>query len=121
MRYATEELHPGMMIKHNRKLYMISSVPKSWDESMYIRVVGRGYHKALHPNVIELMGIKGKKSVPIHDKLTEELRGKPLDELYNIAAARLNCSVVELHDKYSHLNNGLQAMSLRNRIRGVKK
>lgn len=42
---------------------------------------------------------------------------KELDELYTRAAKLLVVPAAELRDKYSHLNRGLQAMNLRNRLR----
>lgn len=41
------------------------------------------------------------------------------EELYERAAKLLKCTVEDLRKKYGHLNQGLIAMNLRNRIRGA--
>lgn len=51
------------------------------------------------------------------DELATILRGKELDEVYVIAAKKLETTVSALKDKYGHLNPGMQRMNLANRIR----
>lgn len=42
-----------------------------------------------------------------------------LEELYRRAAKAMELTVTELHTRYGHLNPGLQAMNLRNRLRSL--
>lgn len=53
------------------------------------------------------------------DEVAEKLDGLHLEEVYSLVAGELNVPVSELKDKYGHLNNGLQRMSLGGRLRGV--
>ena len=51
------------------------------------------------------------------DSLAQQLRGADLDRVYVIGASMLEMSEQELRDKYSHLNKGMQRMSVGNLIR----
>ena len=53
------------------------------------------------------------------DTTAQELDGLALEEVYSVAAAKLGVDISELKAKYSHLNAGLQRMSLGGRIRGL--
>lgn len=120
MKHSIEQLQPGTFVKHNSKKYRVTSVPGSWEESAFIHVEGGGYQKALHPDTIEILtrGKTGKlKRQPCHDKLSVELSGINLDDLYTMASELLQEGCWDLQLKYQHLNPGLQAMALRNRIR----
>ena len=61
----------------------------------------------------------GIKDMDCGDALASTLRGKKLEEVYEIAAEALEVGVEELKAKYSHLNNGQQRMVLGNRIRNT--
>lgn len=53
------------------------------------------------------------------DAVAEKLAGKTLDEAYAVAAKTLKVDEKELRKAYSHLNVGMQRMSLGNRMRKV--
>lgn len=53
------------------------------------------------------------------DKAAAMLRGKSLDEQYEIAAKVLDESPRKLRQQYEHLNAGMQRMNLSNRMRGA--
>ena len=55
----------------------------------------------------------------VNDHLSDLVSGMTLDELYKFAAERLELDVMILMTKYGHLNPGMQAMNLRNRLRRV--
>lgn len=57
----------------------------------------------------------------VGDPLATELRGRSLDEVYEIAADRLGEKPESLRQKYSHLDNGRQRMVLGNRMRATMK
>jgi hypothetical protein len=51
------------------------------------------------------------------DPIAETLRGKPLEEVYALAAGPLGMTVGDLKAMYSHLNPGMQRMNLGNKLR----
>lgn len=53
------------------------------------------------------------------DKLAEEIKGYTLNQLYYMAHEKTGITLKSLHEAYDHLNLGLQAMNLRNRIRAA--
>lgn len=55
------------------------------------------------------------------DVVAAQLRGKTLEEVYEVVADKLGCSEKELIARYSHLNPGQQRMNLGNRLRGFYK
>ena len=55
------------------------------------------------------------------DELAVMLRGKDLDEVYEMASDILDVEAVDLYAKYEHLNPGQQRMVLGNRIRHAMK
>ena len=55
------------------------------------------------------------------DELAVMLRGKDLDEVYEMASDILDVEAVDLYAKYEHLNPGQQRMVLGNRIRRAMK
>ena len=61
----------------------------------------------------------GRKHVDIADDTADKLREMSLNDIYRYAASTLECTIKELHDKYDHLNPGMQRMNLGNRIRVV--
>ena len=59
----------------------------------------------------------GRKSIDNGDNIALMLRGKSLDEVYNISSSILNIPEQQLRTKYCHLNVGQQRMCLGNRLR----
>lgn len=77
----------------------------------------RGYNKLVAK---ELKLPPPPEPEPEIDPLTDKPKvNEGLIELYARAAKLLKVPQDELKKKYAHLNNGLQAMSLRNRLRGA--
>jgi hypothetical protein len=54
------------------------------------------------------------------DAVALALRGAELDTAYEEAAKATGKTVKELHEKYDHLNKGMQRMNLGNLIRGAE-
>jgi hypothetical protein len=65
-------------------------------------------------------GKDAKVTIDCGDDLAEELRECSLEEVYALAAKELGETKKALHDKYDHLNTGMQRMNLGNRIRGAR-
>jgi hypothetical protein len=63
----------------------------------------------------------GRATIDIGDETAAALRGKPLDEVYKLAAKVLGESEKDLHARYDHLNPGMQRMNLGNRMRAAAK
>ena len=61
----------------------------------------------------------GNASLDCADSMAVTLRGKSLDDVYELAAVALAISEEELRTKYEHLNPGMQRMTLGNRMRHV--
>lgn len=59
----------------------------------------------------------GRKAFDIADKVANKLRGKTVDEQYEVAAPCLGTTVAALRAKYGHLNPGQIRMNLGNRMR----
>lgn len=55
------------------------------------------------------------------DEVATMLRGKSLDEAYEVASELLGVPAEELKDKYAHLDHGRQRMVLGNRMRAILK
>ena len=53
------------------------------------------------------------------DAVASGLEGATLDEVYRVASKALGETQKALHEKYDHLNPGMQRMNLGNRIRGA--
>lgn len=62
----------------------------------------------------------GRKAIDTGDDVATELRGMDLGEVYKLASRELGVTQKELHEKYDHLNPGMQRMNMGNRIRGVR-
>jgi len=60
----------------------------------------------------------GRRTIDCNDKIAELLRGKSIDEVYQIVSNTLNITVNELMSRYSKLNVGMQRMALGNCLRG---
>lgn len=69
----------------------------------------------------EVRTASGRPSVDAGDRVATNLRGKGLDEVYEIAAQVLEESAASLQSRYEHLNPGMQRMNLGNRIRAAMK
>jgi len=54
-----------------------------------------------------------------NDEIAQLMRGLDLDEMYAMAQDRLGTPQTTLKARYGHLNPGLQAMNLRNRLRSA--
>lgn len=61
----------------------------------------------------------GHTSFDNGDKVATTLRGKTLDEVYDIVSKKVGEPAKDLKSKYKHLNPGMQRMSLGNRLRKV--
>ena len=69
------------------------------------------YHPQMKKATVEKRAeMKAKGLTDIGDDVAVMLRGKSLDEVYEIAAKFLGKTNKELTDKYSHLNCGMQRM-----------
>lgn len=53
------------------------------------------------------------------DEVSEKMRGMEINEMAKFAAGYLGVSAQSLLDEYAHLNNGMKAMNIRNRVRRV--
>ena len=67
------------------------------------------------------LSASGKKSKDNADEVAVMLRGKTLDEVYEIAESWLIISAEELKARYVHLNAGQQRMNVGNRLRACIK
>ena len=67
------------------------------------------------------LSASGKKSKDNADEVAIMLRGKTLDEVYEIAESWLIISAEELKARYAHLNAGQQRMNVGNRLRACIK
>ena len=67
------------------------------------------------------LSASGKKSKDNADEVAVMLRGKTLDEVYEIAESWLIISAEELKARYAHLNAGQQRMNVGNRLRACIK
>jgi hypothetical protein len=91
--------------------------PKPRTETSGVRTIGG---KAVNlDNYEKVKAPGGGTSYHNGDPVAEKLAGKSLDEVYAIAAKTLKTDVNELRAKYKHLNQGMQRMSLGNRMRSV--
>lgn len=63
----------------------------------------------------------GRRTIDCADDVATQLRGLPIDEIYEHAAEATGIDVALLKVTYGHLNVGMQRMSLGNRIRGAAK
>lgn len=63
----------------------------------------------------------GRRTIDCADDVAAQLRGLPIDEVYEHAAEATGIDVALLKATYGHLNVGMQRMSLGNRIRGAAK
>lgn len=61
----------------------------------------------------------GRKSLDCGDSIATMLRGKPLDEVYQLVADYLAVDVATLVTRYAKLNPGMARMALGNRLRRV--
>lgn len=59
----------------------------------------------------------GNRTIDIDDKVARMLRGTDPKEMYQVASKALGEPVRTLQRQYSHLNIGMQRMSLGNRMR----
>jgi len=71
------------------------------------------------PTYVRAYSASGNHTLDCGDAVAEKLRGKSLDEVFEIAAETLGESVTALRAKYSHLNDGMIRMNLGNRMRGA--
>lgn len=60
----------------------------------------------------------GRMSCDNADDVAAILRGRPLEEVYQIVADMMKTDIADLATRYQHLNNGQQRMNLGNRLRG---
>ena len=67
------------------------------------------------------LSASGKKSKDNADEVATMLRGKTLDEVYEIAESWLIISADDLKARYAHLNAGQQRMNVGNRLRAYIK
>jgi hypothetical protein len=63
----------------------------------------------------------GRKAIDNDDDFARELRGEDLASVYRIASQATGQTQKGLHEKYDHLNPGMQRMNLGNLIRGVRR
>ena len=82
-------------------------------ESSFKRLVS----KARNDQYVLYVSTSGKKSFDNGDEVATLLRGKTLDEVYQITSDWVGISVEELIERYKHLNAGQQRMNLGNRLR----
>ncbi len=67
---------------------------------------------------VPCIAASGRKSFDKDDSVANMLRGKTLDEAYEIASTILDIPVATLISAYRHLNPGQQRMCLGNKLRG---
>lgn len=68
---------------------------------------------------VPVKSASGFASLDSGDELAVRLRGKTLDEVYEMAAKLLQEPERTLRTRYKHLNPGMQRMNLGNRMRGA--
>lgn len=66
---------------------------------------------------LRVKAASGKASQICGDEVSMFLKEKTLEETYGIASEQLDIPLIDLHDRYSHLNPGQQRMVLGNRLR----
>lgn len=59
----------------------------------------------------------GNSSLDCGDELAKDLRGMELDDVYKLAAKKLDMPEKVLRSRYAKLNPGMQRMNLGNRLR----
>lgn len=69
-----------------------------------------------HPKAYEAFGLQRPVMTQVEGD-GDPKKAADLNELYVRAAKLLETNVADLRKKYEHLNRGLQAMNLRNRLR----
>lgn len=69
------------------------------------------------PEAYEALGLQKPINVETPNVVTNPAKARELEDLYTRAAKLLEVPEDELQARYSHLNRGLQAMNLRNRLR----
>jgi hypothetical protein len=69
---------------------------------------------------VKVKSASGRNSLDCNDELARELRGMELAAIYKLAAQKLGESQRDLRARYKHLNVGMQAMNLRNRLRAAR-
>lgn len=85
-----------------------------------LKRVGNKDHFVDLSNYKEVKSASGNASLDNGDEVAKQLREKPLDDVYSIAAKVLREPVKALKARYEHLNVGMQRMNLGNRIRGAQ-
>lgn len=65
----------------------------------------------------EIKTPSGRHVIDVDDPIAKQLRGKDLNEVYELAAKKLDTSSGSLKNKYKHLNLGMQRMVLGNMLR----
>lgn len=63
----------------------------------------------------------GRKVIDVDDPVARRLRELSMNDIFMEAATLLNVTTKSLKEKYSHLNQGMQRMTLGNLIRGAKR
>lgn len=67
----------------------------------------------------EVKTASGRKAIDVNDEVATSLRGTDLADVYRQASAATGQTQKSLHEKYDHLNPGMQRMNLGNLIRGA--
>lgn len=105
--------HPPDSIK-----YMSGIVTEATAKTMEERLKSRLLEFGGDPEAWDFLGVERPKIEPGAAPPAEA--SQDLLDLYDRAARLLKVPVDDLQEKYKHLNNGLQAMNLRNRLRAKK-
>jgi len=91
-------------------------LPKGWH-----RIGRTEFDLSKYESFKNVRTASGRPSIDVNDQVASKLRGKTLDEVYEVAAKVLDLGEGELRNKYDHLNPGMQRMNLGNRMRKVLK
>lgn len=70
-------------------------------------------------NYVDGVSGSGKRTKNCGDDVAQLTNGFTLDELYAVTSKMTEITQKDLKEKYGDLNPGMQAMNLRNRIRGA--
>ena len=74
--------------------------------------------KADREKYVSARSASGSKSLHSNDEVAKALEGAGVGDQYVLTSSLLGVTEKELHEKYGHLNVGMQRMNLGNRIRG---
>lgn len=116
---------PGKLLSSARKEREQKKAPKPKREPKAKSDDASDDGRLVKPNLdryvtsAEVKTASGRKAIDINDEVATALRGVDLADVYRQASAATGQTQKALHEKYDHLNPGMQRMNLGNLIRGA--